>query len=385
MAKKRRTYTREFKVEAVKLVTEKGYSVAEAARSLGIHETLLRSWKQAFEAAGRPGLPRTRQAPALRGGASPAPRREQAAAGGARHLKKSDGLLRQGGAVIFPFIEEHHEQWPVAAAVRGPGRLARGLLRLAASDPPAPSSNGSDALLVEIRAAHAEFKDRYGSPRIHAELAARGHDCCVNTVAKLMRRPRHRGQDGAEVPLHHRLQPPPAGGGQHAGPAVRRRGPNEAWVADITYIPTREGWLYLAAVEDLYSRRVVGWSMADHMESRLVVDALEMAVRAALARRRAAGPLRPRQPVRQRPLPTPPGQARDHVQHEPPGGLLGQRSDGELLRHVEEGVGPPRGLRHPGGGPGQHRRVHRGLLQHQRRHSSLGYVSPAEYERTENR
>jgi transposase InsO family protein len=53
---------------------------------------------------------------------------------------------------------------------------------------------------------------------------------------------------------------------------------NQAWVADITSIPTREGWLYLAAVEDLYSRMVVGWSMADHMASRLVVDALEMAV-----------------------------------------------------------------------------------------------------------
>src|SRR5207244_1332250 len=59
-------------------------------------------------------------------------------------------------------------------------------------------------------------------------------------------------------------------------------GPNEKWVADITYIPTREGWLYLAAVEDLYSRMVVGWSMAAHRESRLVVDALEMAVQRRL-------------------------------------------------------------------------------------------------------
>jgi putative transposase len=55
-------------------------------------------------------------------------------------------------------------------------------------------------------------------------------------------------------------------------------GPNEKWVGDITYIPTGEGWLYLAVIEDLYSRKVVGWSMADHVESRLVVDALEMAV-----------------------------------------------------------------------------------------------------------
>jgi putative transposase len=58
---------------------------------------------------------------------------------------------------------------------------------------------------------------------------------------------------------------------------------NEVWLADITYIPTREGWLYLAAVEDLYSRRVVGWAMAEHMESRLVVDALAMAVQRRLS------------------------------------------------------------------------------------------------------
>ena len=112
MAKQRRTYTREFKVEAVKLVTEQGYSVAEAARSLGIGENLLRSWKQALEAAGRPGLPRPGQPPRLRGGTAPPPRREQAAPDGARHPKKSDGLLRQGGAVTFRFIEDHRE--PVA-------------------------------------------------------------------------------------------------------------------------------------------------------------------------------------------------------------------------------------------------------------------------------
>ena len=84
MARKRRTYTPEFKAEAVKLVTEQGYSVAEAARSLGIHETLLRSWKQPVENQGdQPSLSRPRQAPSLRGGDPPPPRREPAAAGGA--------------------------------------------------------------------------------------------------------------------------------------------------------------------------------------------------------------------------------------------------------------------------------------------------------------
>src|SRR5262249_54218879 len=140
--------------------------------------------------------------------------------------------------------------------------------------------------------------------------------------------------------------------------------PNEAWVADITYIPTREGWLYLAVVEDLYSRRVVGWSMADRLESRLVVDALALAVERRVPGGGPLAPSDPGSPDPRRPYPPPPGQARHHLQHEPQGGLLGQRADGELLRLLEEGAGPRRRRRHPGGGPCGGRRVHRGLLQH---------------------
>jgi putative transposase len=140
-----------------------------------------------------------------------------------------------------------------------------------------------DALLVEIWAVHAEAKARYGSPRIHAELVARGQDCCVNTVAKLMRD----NDIKAKTARKFRITTTDS---NHDLPVAdnlldRQFNPsqaNEAWLADITYIPTREGWLYLAAVEDLYSRRVVGWSMAPTMESRLVVDALEMAIQRRL-------------------------------------------------------------------------------------------------------
>jgi putative transposase len=138
------------------------------------------------------------------------------------------------------------------------------------------------ALVVEIRAIHAEVKKRYGSPRIHAELVDRGQDCCVNTVAKLMRQNgiaaktakkfRCTTDSNHELPVADNLLD------RQFNPS----GANEAWVADITYIPTREGWLYLAVVEDLYSRRVVGWSMADHLESRLAVDALELAAQRRL-------------------------------------------------------------------------------------------------------
>jgi putative transposase len=102
--------------------------------------------------------------------------------------------------------------------------------------------------------------------------------CCVNTIAKLMH------NEGIRAKSARKFRN--TTDSNHALPVAENvldrqfdaQSPNERWVADITYIPTREDWLYLAAVEDLYSRMVVGWSMADHMESRLVVDALEMAV-----------------------------------------------------------------------------------------------------------
>jgi putative transposase len=181
----------------------------------------------------------------------------------------------------FRFIDAHQDQWPV--------RLLCETLEVSPAGyyawrqrPPSARQQKHDALVVQIRAIHAEVKARYGSPRVHAELAARGHDCCVNTVARLMhdhgiaaktaRKFRCTTDSNHDLPVADNLLD------RQFNPS----GANETWVADITYIPTREGWLYLAAVEDLYSRRVVGWSMADHMESRLVVDALEMAVQRRL-------------------------------------------------------------------------------------------------------
>ena len=179
--------------------------------------------------------------------------------------------------MTFRFIEAHQGQWPVRLLCDALGVSPAGYY--AWHDRPASArQRRHDALLVEIRAIHAEFHARYGSPRVHAELAARGHDCCVNTVAKLMRDHGIRAKTARkfrcttdsdhDLPVAENLLD------RQFDPAA----PNEAWVADITYIPTREGWLYLAAVEDLYSRRVLGWSMAEHLESRLVVHALALAV-----------------------------------------------------------------------------------------------------------
>jgi transposase InsO family protein len=137
-------------------------------------------------------------------------------------------------------------------------------------------------LLAAVRQVHAEVKGRYGSPRMAAELEARGYACSENTVASLMKTHGIRARTAKRVARttdsRHRL--PVAANVLARG--FEPGGPNVAWSADITYIPTAEGWLYLAVVEDLFSRRIVGWAMDATMTSRLVVDALEMAIRRRL-------------------------------------------------------------------------------------------------------
>jgi putative transposase len=141
-----------------------------------------------------------------------------------------------------------------------------------------------DAWLTEkIKQLHRASRGVYGSPRIHAELRLR-HDVRVSRkrVERLMRAAAISGL----APRRRRRTTIRVQGVRVADDLVERRfrppAPNLLWLADITYLRTWEGWLYLAAVQDAYSRAIVGWSMAEHMRAQLVVDALAM----ALARRR---------------------------------------------------------------------------------------------------
>ena len=180
----------------------------------------------------------------------------------------------------YDFIAAHRDRWPV--------RLMCRVLRVSPGGyddwrgrPQSLRAARHDALVVSIKAIHGEVKARYGSPRIHAELVARGKPCCVNTVARLMR------WEGIAAKTKRKFRV--TTDSNHDRPVAENvlnrefepEAPNQTWTADITYVPTSEGWLYLAVVEDLYSRRIVGWSMSARIDSRLVVDALEM----ALARR----------------------------------------------------------------------------------------------------
>jgi len=183
--------------------------------------------------------------------------------------------------MTYRFIQGHQETWPIRLMCEtlevSPAGYYAWLRR-----PPSFQAQRREALLVLIQGIHAEAKQRYGSPRVHATLAARGETCSVNTVAKLMRQNDIRAKSARKFRCTTDSNHPLPVAANVLDRQFDPLGPNESWVADITYIPTREGWLYLAIVEDLYSRKVVGWSMAESMESRLVVDALEMAVKRRL-------------------------------------------------------------------------------------------------------
>ena len=135
-------------------------------------------------------------------------------------------------------------------------------------------------LLAKITQVHAASKGVYGSPRVHAELIAEGVCVGRHKVAKLMRSARLRGCPKRRYRATTQRDPSHRVARNLLNQDFTAGGPNQRWAGDITYIPTRQGWLFLAVVIDLYSRRIVGWSMSRWSDRRLVVNALRMAVEA---------------------------------------------------------------------------------------------------------
>jgi transposase InsO family protein len=134
-------------------------------------------------------------------------------------------------------------------------------------------------LAAKIKAVHQENRKVYGSPRIHRALEAQGESVCENTVAAVMQEQQIRAKTKRKfVPRTTEANHAFAVADNVLDRQFTAELPNQKWAADITYIPTDEGWLYLAGVIDLCSRKIVGWAMADHMRTDLVSDALKMAV-----------------------------------------------------------------------------------------------------------
>ena len=143
---------------------------------------------------------------------------------------------------------------------------------------PSKRAHENEQLAVKIAEVHKGSRGSYGSPRVHAELCTQGFDVGRNRIARIMR---EEGILGRRKPRF-RLTTD----SDHKLPVAKNLldrqfmadEPDAAWVADISYVWTQQGWLYLAVILDLFSRRVVGWSMAEHMRTELVLDALRAAL-----------------------------------------------------------------------------------------------------------
>jgi putative transposase len=144
---------------------------------------------------------------------------------------------------------------------------------------PGPRTTKDQTLAQEIHRIHARSRQTYGAPRVEKELRKKGHCHGRNRIARLMKQKGLRGRQKGR----YRIQTTDSNHDHPIAPnrlasAPKATAPNQLWVADITYIQCKEGWLYLAAIMDLYSRRIVGWAMSPRIDTALVLKALGMAL-----------------------------------------------------------------------------------------------------------
>ncbi|MBL8588750.1 MAG: IS3 family transposase [Methylobacteriaceae bacterium] len=272
----RRRFGREFKVEAVRLIKDRGVSVAQASRDLDVHENVLRKWVRDFAAD---------PAQAFPGHGQMKPeqleieklRREVAKLKAERDIpKKGRSLLREGHDMRFVFIAKHRGIWPVAWLCEALD-VSRSGFHAWLNRAPSKRSREDEEIGAKVRASFIGSARTYGARRVWRDVLAEGIDCGLHRIERLMRaqalraRPRRRGlpkDDGQRSTIAPNM----------LDREFHAERPNQRWIADFTYIWTAEGWLYVAAVIDLFSRRVVGWSMKAEMTAQLVTDALIMAI-----------------------------------------------------------------------------------------------------------
>ncbi|MGG4877612.1 IS3 family transposase [Raoultella ornithinolytica] len=265
-------YPEEFKTEAVKQVVDRGYSVASVATRLYITTHSLYAWIKKY-------------------GPDPSTNKEQSdAQAEIRRLqkelkrvtderdifKKSRGVLRKAVRLRYAFIRDNTCCWPVRLLCRVLDVHPSGFY--AWLQQPHSQRHQADLRLTgQIKQFWLESGCVYGYRKIHLDLRDSGQQCGVNRVWRLMKRVGIKAQVGYRSPRARK------GEASIVSPNRLQRqfnpdAPDERWVTDITYIRTHEGWLYLAVVVDLFSRKIIGWSMQSRMTKDIVLNALLMAV-----------------------------------------------------------------------------------------------------------
>lgn len=178
----------------------------------------------------------------------------------------------------FRIIEDCRDDYPVRVLCDALGVSPSGYYAWR-TRPESLRKAANRQLLDDIRRLHADHRERYGAPRIHAALRAQGRTVSRGRVERLMHRHglrarRPRAFQVCTTDSNHVLPIAPNLLNRNFAPAA----PNQVWLTDITYVPTDEGWLYVAVVLDLFSRKAIGWAMRDHLRTELPLAALTMAL-----------------------------------------------------------------------------------------------------------
>jgi putative transposase len=272
----RRKFSREFKIEAVKLVTERGVTVAQVCRDLDLAESVLRRWMREATVAPATAFPGNgQQRPELAEIA--ALKKEVAKLKAERDiLKKAAAYFARGSDMTFAFVAKHRHIWPVSWMCKVLG-VSRSGFHAWLRRPISARASYNAKLVVEIDKSFKASDRTYGARRVWRDVLEDGLACGLHRIERLMRqnalraRPKRRGKpkdDGERSVIADNI----------LDRDFQADRPNQKWLADFTYIWTAEGWLYVAVVLDLFSRRVVGWSMKADRDATLVMDALMMAV-----------------------------------------------------------------------------------------------------------
>ena len=274
----RRKFTREFKLEAVRLIKERGVSYAQASHDLSVHQSQLRNWVKALADDPHHAFPGQGQMKPEQLEIAQLKREVIRLKAERDILKKAAAYFAKEIDMKFAFIAKHRGIWP-AGWLCGALGVSRGGFYAWLTRPRSQRSRSDEELSAKVHASFLASDRTYGARRVWHDVLAEGVSCGLHRIERLMRLQALKAR-----PRRRRL-PPDLGERQVAAVAANvldrsfeAPAPNRKWIADFTYVWTAEGWLYVAAVVDLFSRRVVGWSMSAAMTAQLVTDALVMAI-----------------------------------------------------------------------------------------------------------
>ncbi|EQA3017971.1 TPA: IS3 family transposase [Klebsiella pneumoniae] len=267
-------FTPEFKEEAVRQITERGYSVAEVSDRLGVSAHSLYKWLRAIkpdnsEQHARDLLEAKSEILKLRAQLKRTEEERDI-------LKKGRAVLCKGARLKYRFINEHRTVWGVMTMCRVLD-VARAGFYAWLHNPVSARDKDNQRLLTLIRDSYSLSGGVYGYRRVHGDLNEIGETCGKNRVGRIMQLNRIKAVRGYKAPRRIAGRPSVVAPNrvQRQFTVVRA---NQVWVTDITYIRTWQGWLYLAVVIDLFARNVVCWSMKPTLSRELALDALMMAV-----------------------------------------------------------------------------------------------------------